>query len=779
MWVFCCGMVRSGSTLQFQLAAHLVERAGLGKRVEWVEPEHFPELRRKYLDYSGRKVVKTHACTDEMLSEFEKGNATGVYIYRDIRDVFVSNMSKTSKSFTELWDERLLDFCLSTFQQWTGLQGVLVSRYEDVIADLPKEVARIADHLGIAVDSQTCEEIASDYTVGKQLERISKLAATLAPESERASDAVYDPESMLHVDHIFSGASGRWREVLLPAEVALIQRRASEWLLANGYELADTPSVLEPVVEQLNQESEKLWAAESDRASRLDLIREQGQRLGDLEGERNDLGAKLEQLERHLEAAEADGANRLQTIQEQGNRLGQLEGERNDLRAQLDQLQRRFAEAEADRAARLEVIREQGVRLGELDGESNDLRAQLDQLERHLVATEADRAARLEVIHEQQRHLTELRAEIENLQAALTTVVGSTVYKVVRRLGRWARVEQALAGMKARRLSTGEQVGTGGEVAQGPADVDEQAQALLEQYEAGDRDLFSIYESHGLHITPVHYYSCLPEVSTLKEQLWEETSALVGIELNDSAQLRFLEQTCPRFKDEYDAFPYDPTVVPYQYYLNQEMFRAVDAEVLHCIIRRYRPQRIIEVGSGFSTYVIASAAVANAQEGHHAQVTVIDPNPNDVMRQGFPGLSTVLEKPVQDTDISLFNSLRENDVLFVDSSHVLHIDSDVRFLVLEVLPRLNPGVLVHFHDIFLPLHYPREWVVREHRFWTEQYMLQAFLAFNRDFEVVWAGSYMHIRHSDALALAFPSYDPLTVWPGSFWIRRLGNNRLAE
>jgi hypothetical protein len=79
--------------------------------------------------------------------------------------------------------------------------------------------------------------------------------------------------------------------------------------------------------------------------------------------------------------------------------------------------------------------------------------------------------------------------------------------------------------------------------------------------------------------------------------------------------------------------------------------------------------------------------------------------------------------------------------------------------------------LVHFHDIFLPWDYPRAWVVEEHRFWTEQYLLQAFLAFNQAFEVLWAGSYMHGRHPDLLRRYFPSYDPTTVWPGSFWIRR--------
>jgi hypothetical protein len=115
-------------------------------------------------------------------------------------------------------------------------------------------------------------------------------------------------------------------------------------------------------------------------------------------------------------------------------------------------------------------------------------------------------------------------------------------------------------------------------------------------------------------------------------------------------------------------------------------------------------------------------------------------------------------------------ALGENDILFIDSTHVLRIGSDVQYEFLEVLPRLRPGVYVHIHDIFMPAEYPEAWVRREHRFWTEQYLLQAFLCYNGAFEVIWAGSYMHLKHPDELAAAFASYGP-GRHPGSFWIRR--------
>ena len=90
---------------------------------------------------------------------------------------------------------------------------------------------------------------------------------------------------------------------------------------------------------------------------------------------------------------------------------------------------------------------------------------------------------------------------------------------------------------------------------------------------------------------------------------------------------------------------------------------------------------------------------------------------------------------------------------------------------LEVLPRLSKGVLVHIHDIFLPAEYPRKWVMDFYRFWNEQYLLQAFLAFNPSFEILWAASYMHLRHPDLLEAAFNSYDRRLNWPASFWIRK--------
>src|SRR5262249_3112312 len=132
-------------------------------------------------------------------------------------------------------------------------------------------------------------------------------------------------------------------------------------------------------------------------------------------------------------------------------------------------------------------------------------------------------------------------------------------------------------------------------------------------------------------------------------------------------------------------------------------------------------------------------------------------------------LQKLIEKKVQDIDVKSFSQLDTGDMLFIDSSHTVKIGGDVNYLFLEVLPRLKPGVIVHVHDIFLPFDYRRDWVLDEFRFWTEQYLLQAFLMFNSEFEVLMANSYLNHYHQGDLRAAFRD---LPSWGGgSFWMRR--------
>ncbi len=278
-------------------------------------------------------------------------------------------------------------------------------------------------------------------------------------------------------------------------------------------------------------------------------------------------------------------------------------------------------------------------------------------------------------------------------------------------------------------------------------------------------DFFRRWEELGLHITPVHFYQPIPDTRLLPESLWTQPSALPGIDMNDDVQLDLLRNCFPNFRDEYKQFPAEAPDQPGQFYFGNGRFSGTDALVAYCMVRHFRPGTIVEIGSGYSSLISGQAAAKNGVSA----LVCVEPFPLDFLRQGFPGLRSLLEKKVEDVGLDFFSQLQSGDMLFIDSSHTVKIGGDVNYLFLEVLPRLNPGVIVHVHDILFPFEYSRAWVMDECRFWTEQYLLQAFLAFNSQFEVLVANSYLGHYYLDDLKATFPT----SPWwgGGSFWMRR--------
>lgn len=190
------------------------------------------------------------------------------------------------------------------------------------------------------------------------------------------------------------------------------------------------------------------------------------------------------------------------------------------------------------------------------------------------------------------------------------------------------------------------------------------------------------------------------------------------------------------------------------------------------MIRHFKPRRIIEIGSGTSTGVSAMTIQKNHQEtGIEASLIAIEQHPEQQLIDGFPGLSELRQIPVQDVPLAEFERLGENDILFIDSSHMLKTGSDVQYEFLEIIPRLRKGVVVHVHDIFFPYDYPRFFPMEWSMFWNEAYLLQAFLAFNPAFEVLWSSSYLHHYHPSALQQAFSRHDPQKAIPSSLWMQR--------
>ena len=274
------------------------------------------------------------------------------------------------------------------------------------------------------------------------------------------------------------------------------------------------------------------------------------------------------------------------------------------------------------------------------------------------------------------------------------------------------------------------------------------------------QELFPIWEKHGFHVTRVHFYQPIPDTRSLPEELWSQPSKLVGIDMNDSVQLDLLRNHFSKFRSEYESISAEPP--PDQVW----PFSGPDALVAYCMVRHFRSRRIIEVGSGSSSLVLGQAAAKN----NDSTLICIDPFPGELLRKGsIPALQSLIQSRVQDVELEFFSQLEAGDILFIDSSHTVKVGGDVNYLFLEVLPRLKPGVIVHVHDIFFPFDYPRDWMVEKFRFWTEQYLLQAFLIFNSEFEVLMANSYLNYYHLSELKAAFPN---LRRWEsGSFWMRR--------
>ncbi len=292
------------------------------------------------------------------------------------------------------------------------------------------------------------------------------------------------------------------------------------------------------------------------------------------------------------------------------------------------------------------------------------------------------------------------------------------------------------------------------------------------------KKLLPLYQRMGVNLIPNRYEEPIPDLKGLRHFNWKKESTLPGIDLRPAGQVKLLGQISKYF-EEFKTLPVEKTKPKEveEYHHSNPAFRGADAGVYYGLIRHLKPRRIIEIGAGFSTLLAAQAVVRNTKEGKKCQLTAIEPYPSITLREGIPGLSRLIEGNLQKVSMKEFEALGKNDILFIDSSHVLRIDSDVSYEFLEILPRLKKGVLIHVHDIFFPLDYPKKLIMKDFKFYNEQYLLQAFLTFNRRFEVLWAGYYMYLKHQALIQKHFGEYfkdkkDPELTWKSvSFWMRR--------
>jgi predicted O-methyltransferase YrrM len=266
-----------------------------------------------------------------------------------------------------------------------------------------------------------------------------------------------------------------------------------------------------------------------------------------------------------------------------------------------------------------------------------------------------------------------------------------------------------------------------------------------------------------------HFYSPIADLDDIKareESIWRSNKIMAGIEWREDSQLRLLQDFSGYVPEI--GFPVEKQDNPSTYYYSNDQFPILDAEVLYCILRYFKPHQMIEVGSGFSSLV--TAYVNRVHSGGSLQFICIEPYPRQFLLDGVPGISELVVSKVQDVQMNFYDRLQEGDILFIDSSHVTKVGSDVNHLFFEVIPRLREGVLIHIHDIFLPDEYPKQWVIEEGRHWNEQYLVRAFLEFNASFEIIWASYFMAKYHGAEVKARFPRF-PELGGGGSLWLRK--------
>jgi hypothetical protein len=281
-----------------------------------------------------------------------------------------------------------------------------------------------------------------------------------------------------------------------------------------------------------------------------------------------------------------------------------------------------------------------------------------------------------------------------------------------------------------------------------------------------------VFMQKGLLPIIDHYYEPLINPRKYLKKSLRLDRNLPGIEYNDRVQLDILDKFS--FSNELMGIPLNnPTPANYmfsKYFYNNGVFIAGDSEYYYSIIRLFKPEKIIEIGSGFSTLMAKNAILENKKDDdkYFCDLCCIEPYENEWLGKLDVNL---IRKNVEDLDISLFKTLKANDILFIDSTHIIRPQGDVLFECLEILPILNSGVLVHFHDILTPKDYLDEWVFK-HIMWNEQYLLEAFLTYNTDYEIIGALNYLANKYREGLENKCPIFAKQKIPElGSFWIRK--------
>jgi len=279
------------------------------------------------------------------------------------------------------------------------------------------------------------------------------------------------------------------------------------------------------------------------------------------------------------------------------------------------------------------------------------------------------------------------------------------------------------------------------------------------------------YMNNKLYVYPGHYYSPIPSLPDIKKNskriFAPFPSEIPGIQLREQEQLELLDQFLPF----YEELPFKPHKTEgLRYFFENGGYSYSDAIFLYSMLRHLRPRRMIEVGSGYSSLVTLDTNRLFFDNG--IDFTCIEPYPEgfySLIDEEDKGNFKMIVSNLQDVDLDEFSKLEENDILFIDSTHVVKVDSDVNYVFSRILPALPKGVYIHFHDIFYPFEYPKEWIY-DNFAWNELYMLRAFLEYNDAFRIVAFNTYLEHFHEDYFRKNLPLC--MENPGGSIWLQKI-------
>ena len=282
------------------------------------------------------------------------------------------------------------------------------------------------------------------------------------------------------------------------------------------------------------------------------------------------------------------------------------------------------------------------------------------------------------------------------------------------------------------------------------------------------RNVLKQLRDRGYYFAKPSWENPIPDKKYLLEHdgYWKKPYPCHGIEFNDEKQLSLCEELA-EFAPEIYGLPKD-VLDPEE----NKSFLDMDLEFLYCMIRLCKPKQFIEIGGGWTSLIAMHALAHNRKEGVNCRHILIEPYPRPyfVEHASFELADEFIKRPIQEVSLDYFKTMSANDIVFIDTSHIMKYGSDVNYLYFHIIPLIGSGCYVHIHDIFIPSDYPEYWIIQNDMFYSEQYLVMAFIMYNHDFQITLAAQYLSQKYHGKLESLFTRFEP-NFSPGSLWLQR--------